>query len=118
MSTALRKIDMLGRWAGDEFMLIAPQTNRAGAQVLVERLRTMVENHPFNYHGQRIPMTVTVGLAVLDAGRGADYEQVKLAAAAALARAKDKGRNCVEIAAVVPSSADNTLGGQANVESA
>jgi diguanylate cyclase (GGDEF)-like protein len=105
MSGALRKIDMLGRWAGDEFMLIAPQTHRAGALVLVERLRTLVENHDFVYNGQRIPVTVTVGLAVLEAGRAADYDQVKLAAAAALARAKANGRNCVEYTAVAASEA-------------
>ena len=46
MTAALRKIDMLGRWAGDEFMLIAPQTHRAGALVLAERLRALVQNHP------------------------------------------------------------------------
>jgi diguanylate cyclase (GGDEF)-like protein len=118
MAGALRKIDMLGRWAGDEFMLIAPQTNRAGGLVLAERLRTLVEIHQFSYHGQQIPMTVSVGMAVLEPGRGADYEQVKLAASAALARAKANGRNCVEVAAVAPSSAENKIGGQGNVASA
>jgi diguanylate cyclase (GGDEF)-like protein len=107
MAAALRKIDMLGRWGGDEFMLIAPQTHRAGALVLAERLRTLVQTQPFSYKGQRIPLTVTIGLAVVEAGRAADYEQVKLAAAAALARAKANGRNCVEIVAVAPSPADD-----------
>src|SRR5262249_44021921 len=104
MMAALPKIDVLGRWAGDEFMLIAPQTHRPGALVLTERLRTLVQNHPFQYAGQRIPVTITVGLAVVEAGRATDYEQVKLAAAAALARAKSHGRNCVEIEAVAPSA--------------
>jgi diguanylate cyclase (GGDEF)-like protein len=116
MAAALRKIDMLGRWAGDEFMLIAPHTHRPGALVLAERLRTLVENHPFSYKGQRIPVTVTIGLAVVEAGRAADYEQVKLAAAAALARAKANGRNCVEIVAVAPSPADDVLPGQGGIE--
>jgi diguanylate cyclase (GGDEF)-like protein len=102
MGGALRKIDMLGRWAGDEFMLIAPQTHRSGAVVLAERLRAMVEAHPVAYNGHSIPVTVTIGLAVLDAGRPADYEQVKAAATAALARAKANGRNFVEVEAVVP----------------
>jgi diguanylate cyclase (GGDEF)-like protein len=108
MAAALRKIDMLGRWtSGDEFMLVAPQTHRAGALVVAERLRTLVQNHAFSYNGQPIPVTVTVGLAVLEAGRAADYEQIKRAAAAALARAKANGRNCVEIVAVAPSPADD-----------
>jgi diguanylate cyclase (GGDEF)-like protein len=109
MAAALRNIDMLGRWAGDEFMLIAPQTPRPGALVLAERLRTLVENNSFTYKNQRIPVTVTIGLAVLEAGRTAEYEDVKLVAAAALARAKANGRNCVEIVPVAPSSADNEV---------
>lgn len=110
MAAALRKIDMLGRWAGDEFMLIAPQTHRAGALVLAERLRALVQGHPFLYEGQRIPVTVTIGLAVVEAGRAADYEQVKAAAAAGLARAKANGRNCVEVVAVAPSPGDEEAG--------
>ncbi len=102
MAAALRKIDVLGRWAGDEFMLLAPHTHRPGALVLAERLRTLVENHAFVYQGQRIPVTVTLGLAVLEAGRDAAYEQIKQAAAAALMQAKKNGRNCVEIVAVAP----------------
>jgi diguanylate cyclase (GGDEF)-like protein len=102
MGAALRKIDMLGRWAGDEFMFIAPQTHRSGAVVLAERMRAMVEGRPVAYNGHSIPVTVTIGLAVLDASRPADYEQVKAAATAALARAKANGRNCVEVEAVVP----------------
>ncbi|HJT75754.1 MAG TPA: GGDEF domain-containing protein, partial [Gemmataceae bacterium] len=118
MAAALRKIDMLGRWAGDEFMLIAPQTHRAGALVLAERLRALVQSHPFSYEGQRIPVTVTVGLAVVEAGRAADYEQVKAAAAAGLARAKANGRNCVEVVAVAPSPADGAPPGPGGIASA
>ena len=101
MSAGLRKIDMLGRWGGDEFMLIAPQTHRAGALVLAERLRSLVETHSFNIQGQRARVTITVGLAVLEADRTADYDQLKAAAAAALARAKANGRNCVEVVPVI-----------------
>lgn len=120
MAAALRKIDMLGRWAGDEFMLIAPQTHRAGALVLAERLRTLVQNHVIDYEGQRIPVTVTIGLAVLEAGRSAEYDQVKAAACTALARAKENGRNCVEIVAVAPGpvSDDDETAGQGGAVSA
>ncbi len=118
MAGALRKIDVLGRWAGDEFMLIAPQTDRAGALALAERLRARVLAHPFDYDGQPIPVTVTVGLAVLEAGRDADYDQVKRAAAAALARAKASGRNRVEAVAVGPAPADEPPYRPADVASA
>jgi diguanylate cyclase (GGDEF)-like protein len=108
LAGALRKIDVLGRWGcGDEFLLIAPQTNRAGALVVAERLRALVENHAFTYKGQRIPVTITIGLAVVEAGRAVDYEQIKVTAADALARAKANGRNCVKVAAVVPPPPDD-----------
>ncbi len=119
MTGALRKRDLLGRWAGDEFMLILPQTHRAGALVLAERLRMLVQEHTFIYKGQRIPVTVTIGLAVVEAGREASYEQVEHAAAAALMRAKANGRNYVEIEAVVPSPVqDEGPRGQVDVASA
>jgi diguanylate cyclase (GGDEF)-like protein len=102
LTAGLRKIDMLGRMAGDEFLLIAPQTHRAGGLALAERLRAQVEAHPFVYDGQQIPVTVTIGLAVVEAGRPAEYEQVRKAAETALARAKAHGRNCVEIEPVSP----------------
>jgi diguanylate cyclase (GGDEF)-like protein len=118
MSATLRKIDVLGRWAGDEFMLIAPQTQRAGALVLAERLRTVVQNHPFNYLSQGIPVTIAIGLAVIEAGRSPDYERVKVVAANALKKAKANGRNCVEIEAVVPPPAHEEGPGESKVASA
>jgi diguanylate cyclase (GGDEF)-like protein len=100
MEGALRKIDVLGRRSGDEFLLIAPQTHRAGALVLAERLRALVEGHAVTYQGHTIPLTLSIGLAVVEAGRAVDYHQVDLAAAAALARAKANGRNRVEVEVV------------------
>jgi diguanylate cyclase (GGDEF)-like protein len=97
MTAALRRIDALGRLGGDEFMLVAPQTNLPGGNALAERLRARVEHFPFSYQGEAIPVTVSIGLAVLEAGQNATFEQLKKAAAAALARAKINGRNCVEI---------------------
>jgi diguanylate cyclase len=118
MSEGLRKIDMLGRWGGDEFMLIGPQTHRAGAVALAERLRALVEAKSFDVHGQEVPVTITIGLAVLEPGRSADYEQVKLAAAAALARAKANGRNCVEVVSVTNMGGDTDFHGESNAASA
>jgi diguanylate cyclase (GGDEF)-like protein len=119
MTGSLRKIDMVGRMgAGDEFLLIAPHTHRPGALALAERLRARVQNHTFTYKGQRVPVTVTIGLAVVETGRTPEYEQVQLAAAAALALAKASGRNCVEIAAVASSAGEDTVGEQGNTASA
>jgi diguanylate cyclase (GGDEF)-like protein len=112
LTDGLRKIDVLGRLGGEEFLLIAPQANQAGGRVLAERIRAQVEARVFTYRDPRsgsdqvIPVRVSIGLAVLELGVAADYEQVKLAAAAALKRAKDLGRNRVEVQVLAPARAE------------
>lgn len=118
LTTGLRKIDVLGRRSGEEFLLIAPQTHRPGGLVLAERLRAQVEGHAFTYGGERIPITVSIGLAVVEAGRPATYEQIKLAVEVALKRAKVNGRNRVEIEAVVPTVKSDKPPGTPGIASA
>jgi diguanylate cyclase (GGDEF)-like protein len=92
----MRDVDSLGRIGGEEFLLIAPETNLEGAAVLGERIRATVANTPFPFNEHRIRVTVSLGFAVADEGAPADYEQMKHLAAAALAEAKVTGRNrCV-----------------------
>lgn len=93
---SLRTVDLLGRIGGEEFMVIAPETNMEGALVLGERIRTTVENNAFTYKGEIIPVRVSIGFAVAQDGVEAEYDQMKHTAAAALAEAKNTGRNkCV-----------------------
>src|SRR5947207_30113 len=96
LGASLRNVDLMGRIGGEEFLVIAPETNNEGAMVLAERIRTNVEKYPFAYKEHPIPVTVSGGFAVAEAGSPADYEQMKHIAAAALAEAKMTGRNrCV-----------------------
>jgi diguanylate cyclase (GGDEF)-like protein len=96
LSSSLRTVDFLGRIGGEEFLVIAPETNLEGGHVLAERIRVNVEKHVFTYKEENISVTVSVGVAVAEAGSQADYEQMKHIAAAALAEAKRTGRNrCV-----------------------
>jgi diguanylate cyclase len=90
---SLRTVDNLGRIGGEEFLVIAPETNLEGAHVLAERIRVNVETNVFTYQEHTIPVTVSVGMAVAEAGSQADYEQMKHVAAAAMAEAKRAGRN-------------------------
>lgn len=93
---SLRSVDSLGRIGGEEFLAIAPETNLEGAAVLGERIRAAVEQCAFLYKEARIPVTVSVGLAVAEMGMYSDCEQMTHLAAAALAEAKMTGRNrCV-----------------------
>ena len=93
-SSSLRTVDTIGRVGGEEFLLVAPQTDRDGALILGERIRTAVENARFSYQDQVIHITVSVGLAVAETGVPAHYGQFHHVAAAALAEAKSSGRNC------------------------
>lgn len=88
--------DAVGRIGGEEFMVVAPNTDMDGAAILAERLREAVEGCPIMHHGHRIPLTVSVGFAVADPDSAISYEGLREAATVALAEAKATGRNrCV-----------------------
>jgi diguanylate cyclase (GGDEF)-like protein len=96
LNDAIRASDSLGRVGGEEFMVVAPDTDTAGAEALGERLRSRVEEAGTDYHGQRIRVTVSIGFAVADIGTPVGYDQLREVAAATLKEAKDQGRNqCV-----------------------
>lgn len=96
LTGSLRTVDFLGRIGGEEFMVIAPETDLAGAPVLGERIRSTVERTTFIYKDEVIPVRVSLGFAVAAADVTADYENMKHLAAAALSEAKRMGRNrCV-----------------------
>lgn len=96
LTSSLRTVDFIGRIGGEEFLLIAPETNTEGAMILGERIRSNVEHFDFRYKDHHIPVTISIGFAVAETGVPADFDQLRHLAAAALAEAKIKGRNrCV-----------------------
>jgi diguanylate cyclase (GGDEF)-like protein len=93
LSAALRGSDRLGRVSGEEFLVVAPQTDLSGAEALAERLRSAVEQARISYRGVAIPLTISLGFAVAGVDEPAEYPALRHAAAEALARAKADGRN-------------------------
>ncbi len=94
LAQAVRTVDTVGRaGAGDEFMVVAPETDLEGAAILGERIRSTVESGHVNFNGATIRITVSVGVGVAPHGAEVTYEQLHAAAAAALAEAKAAGRN-------------------------
>ena len=91
----LRGGDVLGRWGGEEFVAILPGAAPEAVRATGERIRRVVESEPVHAEGHLIPVTVSVGLAMLDAA-SADSAALLQHADEALYRAKDKGRNRVE----------------------
>jgi diguanylate cyclase (GGDEF)-like protein len=94
LGEAIRATDSFGRWGGEEFMVVAPDTDAAGAAVLAERLRAHVEAAETEYNGQTIKRTVSIGFAVAESGVPALCDQLQEEAAIALKQAKESGRNC------------------------
>src|SRR5262249_37797259 len=74
LASSLRAVDRVGRYGGEESLVVAPETNLEGAQSLAERIRSTAEKSQTSYHGQPIPVTVSVGFAVADANEPADYD--------------------------------------------
>lgn len=89
----IRGTDSVGRIGGEEFLVVAPDTDASGATVLAERLRSEVEAMEVRYHGLRIPLTISGGFAVADGADVVSFEQMHELAAEALAEAKRTGRN-------------------------
>jgi diguanylate cyclase (GGDEF)-like protein len=96
LNSSLRGVDVLGRIGGEEFLVIAPETNLEGAKVLGERIRSTVEKTQFIYNEQVIPVRVSLGFAVVETDIQANFDSMKHLASVALAEAKEAGRNrCV-----------------------
>lgn len=86
----LRASDLCARWGGEELVVLCPETTLAGAIVLAERLRSVVEEHAFP-----VERGITVSLGVSEYGPGDDADTLFARADRALYAAKRGGRNRV-----------------------
>lgn len=93
LTASLREVDSVGRVGGEEFLIIARETDEAGANSLAERIRTTVEQTPIEFKGHLIQITVSLGFAVADSDTLSDYPTLYGLAANALTLAKKMGRN-------------------------
>lgn len=90
----LRQIDLLGRYGGDEFIALLPETEVEGARQVAERLRMLVSQVTFAASAMPVRITMSVGVAALGEGVK-DLDALVKAADQALYRAKRSGRNRV-----------------------
>ena len=89
----VRASDLFGRYGGEEFMLILPETAPNEAFVLAEKLRNLLQHHPMIIPGENpIPMTVSIGVAG-DVGSQLQVDALVDRADAAMYAAKSLGRN-------------------------
>jgi diguanylate cyclase (GGDEF)-like protein len=94
----LRPIDFAGRYGGEEFAVVLPGTTVKAAYVIADRTRHVFAEAGLFVDERTITATVSAGVAT--AGPGVSFDQLIEAADAALYRAKNAGRNCVQMADV------------------
>ncbi len=61
----IRREEVFARYGGEEFVILLPETPLPGAAALAESLRARVANHAFVFQGERIPVTVSIGTALM-----------------------------------------------------
>jgi diguanylate cyclase (GGDEF)-like protein len=101
LGSHLRDYDRAGLFGVEEFALLLPRTRPVDAFRIAERVRANIADLSIIVPGatgaERVHVTVSVGLAALDSGRKREYAELMAAADAALYRAKDGGRNQVQM---------------------
>jgi|SRR4051794_34894200 diguanylate cyclase (GGDEF)-like protein len=101
LSSMLREYDLAGRFGGEEFSLLLPQTRAVDAFRIAERVRANVAGlsiiAPGATGGERVHVTVSIGVAALDSGSVRKLNELMAAADAAMYRAKSGGRDQVQM---------------------
>ena len=95
LSHEAREIDRVGRYGGEEFLLLLPGTVLDAAVTFAERVRQRVEAHTFSFEGGTLTKTVSLGVASWPHPRINGREEMLKAADDALYVAKEMGRNKV-----------------------
>ena len=87
----LRPDDVIARYGGEEFAVLLPETDLKGSGIIAEELRKLIAERVFEFEGERIPVTISIGCTQL---RGED-DPIKLVKAAdvKLYEAKRSGKN-------------------------
>jgi diguanylate cyclase (GGDEF)-like protein len=93
--SSLRAADVIARWGGEEFAVLLPHTDLAGAQAVAERCRRALEDVVVQAGAARVGITVSVGVAGFPDARLDGPDALMRSADDALYQAKSSGRNCV-----------------------
>ena len=89
----IREADIFARYGGEEFIIIQPETAIEGAKVYAEKMRTIIEQTNF---GKVKKITISVGVTIFN--ENDTIESITKKVDDALYKAKNKGRNRVEVA--------------------
>jgi diguanylate cyclase (GGDEF)-like protein len=91
----LRSFDFVGRYGGEEFLIVLQNTDDTEGRDIAERIRQRIVNSPVQYQNSKYPVSISIGLTQVQAGE--NEEKVIERADHALYNAKDTGRNRVVV---------------------
>jgi diguanylate cyclase (GGDEF)-like protein len=88
----VRGSDTVGRWGGEEFLVVCPQTNVTGALKVAQKINQAIKEHQFSTYENQVTMSLGVSCFTQECQK---VEEIIAQADEALYKAKEQGRNCV-----------------------
>jgi diguanylate cyclase (GGDEF)-like protein len=92
----VRREDVFGRYGGEEFAILMPETNREHALLCAERIRKTIDAQPFCYDSHSYAVTISAGVTAVTGEEWMTTREILLLVDENLRRAKRNGRNRVE----------------------
>lgn len=92
----IRDVDFIGRYGGEEFVIILPDCNMDGGVETAARIQQKLDQMPLHYEGKTVPVTLSAGICVLSNHN--NFESMLKDADQAMYLAKQRGRNRIEVA--------------------
>ncbi|MEN3042163.1 MAG: diguanylate cyclase, partial [Fervidobacterium sp.] len=94
----LRSSDIIGRYGGEEYIIVLPETDASHGRLLAEDLRNMIYNSEFDYKGVKIKITASFGISEFDFNEvNLTVDELVKRADIALYQSKSSGRNRVSV---------------------
>ncbi|MGE5390359.1 MAG: GGDEF domain-containing protein [Deltaproteobacteria bacterium] len=97
MKNNLRLYDSIGRYGGEEFLLVLPGCSRDEAELIANRIMSSIRNNPVVFHEQQIAVTISLGIAFNNSEMSEKTIDIIQAADTAMYQAKQNGRNRFEM---------------------
>jgi diguanylate cyclase (GGDEF)-like protein len=106
MSSKMRPYEGLVRYGGEEFLGVLDECDAPDAVKIVERLRRVLTDEPFDVEGKEVALTASFGVASCSQASGARVEDLIALADKALCRAKAEGRDRINVEHLRPASSE------------
>lgn len=98
MNSSVRPYDVVGRYGGEEFLIVLPGSDGLGALTVAERIRENFAKRPVHTSAGPVPLTISLGVAAEGGDSSNDSAALLQAADSALKRAQQNGRNRAALA--------------------